>query len=167
MALPLIYSSSRGGTIPYLPTLGLCQVTLRDEAPPGHIGRDVVYESGHLQEWLNLGQPDEAATDIWKFAVDGSPSENVRRGICVTQQTGQVSLPQAVPRQRGCVFCRQRRTCNLWVVNNRSGGYARSRTSTIRTWPGRPAVVARATLSLFVSSRGNQDWRVAGGFVWK
>ena len=51
----IVYSSSRGGTMPYLPTLGLWQVTLRDgSVRRRHIGRDVVRESGHLQEWRDM-----------------------------------------------------------------------------------------------------------------
>ena len=51
-------------------------------------------------------------TDIWRFPVDGSPTENVRRGVRVTRQTGQVLTPTVQPRrQRGRVSVRQRRSC--------------------------------------------------------
>ena len=59
----------------------------------------------------------------WKFPVDGLPAENVRRGVRVTRQTGQVLTPTASPGDTE-VACLSDSGghANLWVVNTESGG---------------------------------------------
>jgi len=57
----IVYSSSRGGTIPYLPTLGLWQVTLRDRSVRRVTSGETSYRSPDISRRLNMGQLDEAA----------------------------------------------------------------------------------------------------------
>src|SRR5713226_409903 len=101
----IVYSSSRGGTMPYLPTLGLWQVTLRD----GRVRRVTSGEMSYMSPDISksgaiLVSRMKLQTDIWKFPVDGLPTENVRRGARVTRQTGQVLTPTASPDDKEVAF---------------------------------------------------------------
>ena len=37
-------------------------------------------------------------SDVWKFAVKGSPAENTRASVRITRQTGQAQTPSVSPR---------------------------------------------------------------------
>lgn len=61
-------------------------------------------------------------TDIWRFPVDGSPADNVRRGSRLTHQTAHVLTPTASPDDREVAFLSDSGGhANLWVVNVESG----------------------------------------------
>jgi Tol biopolymer transport system component len=103
----IVFSSSRGGTMPYLSALGLWQVTLSDgsvrritSGEESYISPDISRSGAILVSRLRL------QTDIWKFPVDGQPAENVRRGVRVTRQTGHVLTPTASPRDEEVPFSR-------------------------------------------------------------
>ena len=155
----IVYSSSRGSTIPYLPTLSLWQVTLRD----GSVRRVTSGETSSMSPDISksgaiLVSRMKLQTDIWKFPVDGLPSENVRRGVRVTRQTGQVLTPTASPDDREVAFLSDSGGhANLWVVNTASGGL---RQITHEHDPnvalGVPVWSPDGHTIAFVSSRGNQ-----------
>lgn len=155
----IVYSSSRGGTMPYLPTLGLWQVTLRD----GKIRQVTSGETSYMTPDISksgaiLVSRVKLQTDIWKFPVDGSPSENVRRGVRVTRQTGQVLTPTASPDNKEVAFLSDSGGhANLWVVNTESGGL---RQITYERDPkvavGVPVWSPDGHTIAFVCSRGNQ-----------
>jgi eukaryotic-like serine/threonine-protein kinase len=155
----IVYSSSRGGTMPYLPTLGLWLVTLRD----GNVRRITSGESSYVSPDISrsgaiLVSRMKLQTDIWKFPVDGSPAENVRRGVRVTRQTGQVLTPTASPRDHEVAFLSDSGGhANLWVVNTESG---QLRQVTHERDPsvamGVPVWSPDGRAIAFVSSRGNQ-----------
>ena len=108
----LIYSSARGSTLLYLPTLHLWQISRSggeprqltfgesgDENPDVDRDGRIVVSRKHMQ------------FDIWKFPVDGDPAGNVSRGIRITNQTGQVQTPSPDPdRPRTGLPLRQRRS---------------------------------------------------------
>src|SRR3989454_12830603 len=83
--------------------------------------------------------------DIWRSRVDGPPAENVRRGVRVTRQTGQVLTPTASPDDKQIAFLSDSGGhANLWVVNTENGGrrphfYPRARKGA----PGGPAWAPR------------------------
>src|SRR5712692_5582094 len=155
----IVYSSSRGGTMPYLPTLGLWQVTLRD----GRVRRVTSGEMSYMSPDISksgaiLVSRMKLQTDIWKFPVDGLPTENVRRGVRVTRQTGQVLTPTASPDNKEVAFLSDSGGhANLWVVNTESGGL---RQITHERDPnvamGVPVWSPHGHAIAFVSSRGNQ-----------
>jgi eukaryotic-like serine/threonine-protein kinase len=155
----IVYSSSRGGTIPYLPTLGLWQVTLRD----GSIRRVTSGETSYMSPDISasgaiLVSRMKLQTDIWKFPVDGLPTENVRRGVRVTQQTGQVLTPTASPDDKEVAFLSDSGGhANIWVIDTESG---RLRQITHEHDPnvalGVPLWSPDGRTITFVSSRGNQ-----------
>ena len=97
-------------------------------------------------------------TDIWKFPVDGQPADNVRRGVRVTRQTGQVLTPTAGPGDKEVAFLSDSGGhANLWVVNTESGAL---RQITHERDPnvamGVPVWSPDGRAIAFVSSRGNQ-----------
>jgi eukaryotic-like serine/threonine-protein kinase len=155
----IVYSSSRGGTMPYLPTLGLWQVTLRD----GRVRQVTSGETSYVSPDISkngaiLASRMKLETDIWKFPIEGSPTENVRRRIRVTHQTGQVLTPTASPDGKEVAFLSDSGGhANLWVVNTESGGL---RQITHEREPnvavGVPEWSPDGRTIAFVSSRGNQ-----------
>ncbi len=115
----LVYSSSRGGTMPYLPTLNLWQVELSD----GRVRQVTSGEASYFQPDISrsgsiLVSRMRLQSDIWKFPIDGPPVENVRRGIRITSQTGQVLTPTVGRDDREVAFLSDAGGhANLWVVN--------------------------------------------------
>ncbi len=119
----LLYSSARGSTVLYLPTLHLWQISpagkdlqqltfgeAGDENPDvDHDGR-IVVSRRHMQ------------FDIWKFPVNGDPAENVRRAVRITHQTGQVQTPTLSPDDRQLAYLSDNGGHgNLWVMELSSG----------------------------------------------
>src|SRR6266436_334862 len=154
----IVYSSSRDNTMPYLPTLGLWQVTLRD----GTVRRVTSGETSYMNPDISksgaiLVSRMKLQTDIWKFPVDGPPTENVRRAVRVTQQTGQVLTPTASPDGKEVAFLSDSGGhANLWVVNTESGGLRQithERDPSVAV--GVPQWSPDGRTIVFVSSRGN------------
>jgi len=155
----IVYSSSRGGSMPYLPTLSLWQVTLRD----GRVRRITSGETSYVSPDISrngamLVGRMKLEADIWKFPTDGSPAENVRHGVRVTRQTGQVLTPTAGPGDKEVAFLSDSGGhANLWVVNTESGAL---RQITHERDPnvamGVPVWSPDGEAIAFVSSRGNQ-----------
>ena len=155
----IIYSSSRGSTMPYLPTLGLWQATLRDGSVRRVLSGETSYASPDVSKrGAILVSRMRLQTDIWKFPVDGQPGDNVRRGARVTRQTGLVLTPTASPDGNEVAFSiRRRRYANLWIADMKSGGL-RQITNGLdpNVAVGVPVWSPVGRTIAFVSSRGNQ-----------
>ena len=119
----IVYGSSRGSTIPYLPSVRLWEVGLNGQAPQPITHADVSYE----QPDVHLAGRASAIRlrmqfDIWSFPVDGPPAENVRRAQPVTRQTGQVLTPTAAPSGDEIAFLADSGGhANLWAIAPRDG----------------------------------------------
>jgi eukaryotic-like serine/threonine-protein kinase len=155
----IVYSSSRGGTMPYLPPLGLWQVALRDGAVRRVTSGETSYMSPDISKsGALLVSRMKLQTDIWRFPVDGLPADNVHHGVRVTRQTGLVLTPTASPDDKEIAFLSDSGGhANLWVVNTDSGDL---RQITHERDPnvalGVPVWSPHGGKIAFVSSRGNQ-----------
>jgi hypothetical protein len=94
----VLYSSARGSTILYLPTMHLWSTAVDRFAP-----KQVTYGETSL-ETPDIARGGKVIASrlrvqyqIWKFPVDGTATDNVRRGKQITQQTGIVQTPSVAP----------------------------------------------------------------------
>jgi Tol biopolymer transport system component/DNA-binding winged helix-turn-helix (wHTH) protein len=155
----IIYSSSRDSTMPYSPTLGLWQATLRDGSVRRIISGETSYASPDVSKrGTILVSRMRLQTDIWRFPVDGQPSDNVGRGVRITRQTGQVLTPTASPDDKEIAFLSDSGGhANLWITDLESGAL---RQITNELDPsvavGVPVWSPVGRTIAFVSSRGNQ-----------
>ena len=118
-----VVSTARGSTLLYLPALHLWQIpresgeatqlTFGDESdgtPDVDAQHRVVATRSHI------------SFDIWKFPVDLSPAENVRRAERVLRQTAQVQTPSLSPDGQQLVYLSDTGGHgNLWVLNLTTG----------------------------------------------
>jgi serine/threonine protein kinase len=155
----LIYSSSRGSTMPYLPTLNLWRVALSN----GAVRQVTSGEVSYLQPDLSragtiLVNRMRLQTDIWKFPVDGPPADNVRRGTRITSQTGHVLTPTVGRNDKEVAFLSDSGGhANLWVVNTENGDMRQithERDPNVAV--GVPVWSPDGRAIAFVYSRGNQ-----------
>jgi eukaryotic-like serine/threonine-protein kinase len=114
----LVYSTARGSTLLYLPTLHLWEISKSggesrqltfgesgDENPDIDSAGRIVVSRKHME------------FDIWKFPVDGNPADNVNRGVRITRQTGQVQTPTLDPPDREMAYLSDSGGHgNLWVL---------------------------------------------------
>jgi Tol biopolymer transport system component len=62
-------------------------------------------------------------SDVWRFPVDGSPAENVRRAVRITRQTGAVQTPSLSPDGSEIVYLSDSGGHgNLWVAKTDGSG---------------------------------------------
>jgi serine/threonine protein kinase len=94
----LVYSSSRGSTLLYPPIFNLRTVDHhgRDDRQLTYGDQSFIEPDVHQSGRLLAGRI-RAQSDIWKFAVGGSPADNTQRRTRVTRQTGQAQTPSVSP----------------------------------------------------------------------
>ena len=114
----LIYSSARGNTLLYLPTQHLWEIS-----KSGGESRQLTFgESGDEnpdidREGRILVSRKHMEFNIWKFPVDGTPADNVSRGVRITNQTGEVLTPTLDPTDRELAYLSDSGGHgNLWVL---------------------------------------------------
>jgi Tol biopolymer transport system component len=115
----VVYSSSRGDTVLYLRTMNLWSVQSGGKNLRQLTFGETSYVSPDLDRHGNIvATRRQIQFDIWRFPVDGSPTENVRRGVQITHQTGKVQTPSASRGDHELVFLSDSGGHgNLWVVN--------------------------------------------------
>jgi serine/threonine protein kinase len=163
----VVYSSSLGDTMLYLPTARLWQVTLADGATRQVTSGETSYMQPDItRSGAIVVSRMRRQSDIWKFPTDGPPAINVQHGIRVTQQTGQVLTPTAGPGEKEVAFLSDSGGhANIWVTNVESGGLRQitheqdpSVTVGVPVWSPQGDSIA------FVSSRGNAPSTTLG--IW-
>ena len=118
-----VFSTSRGSTLLYLPTLHLWQIP-RD----GGEARQLTFgdESDASPDVDSRGRLVSSRIrinfDIWKFPVAFAPAENVQRAVRISHQTAQVQTPSLSPDGRQLVYLSDTGGHgNLWVLDLSSG----------------------------------------------
>ena len=114
----IVYSSARGSTIIYLPTYNLWLAKLSHSTPvqltfgeESYVSPDVSSTGAITASRLRM------QFNLWKFPVDGTATENVRRGTQLTRQTGQVQTPDSGPGDRELVYLSDSGGHgNLWIM---------------------------------------------------
>ena len=92
------------------------------------VGDDSYIEPDSRHDGKLVAARIRSQSDIWKFRVDGSPSENTRDAIRVTRQTGQVQTPSVSPDEREIVYLSDSGGHgNLWVART-DGSHVRQLT---------------------------------------
>jgi Tol biopolymer transport system component len=119
----IIFASSRGSTIWYLPRTnlwavdadgtGLRQLTFGEES--------YAYPDTNASGTIIVNRV-RRLFDIWRYPVEHSPDENVRRGVRITQQTSDVHTPSVAPDNRELAYVSDSGGhANIWVVNLETG----------------------------------------------
>jgi Tol biopolymer transport system component len=118
-----VYSSSRGETMLYLPTMNLWSVHIGGKDLRQLTFGETSYTSPDLDNRGNLvASRSRTQFDIWKYPVDGKPQDNTLRGVKITHQTGAVQTPSVGPHDRELVYLSDSGGHgNLWIVNLQSG----------------------------------------------
>jgi serine/threonine protein kinase/dipeptidyl aminopeptidase/acylaminoacyl peptidase len=157
----IIYGSSRGASLPYLPALSLWEAPLGGTAPRQVTSADVWYEQpdAHTSGRVSAVRK-RIRFDIWRFPFDANPVENTRSGVQVTRQTGQVMTPTAAPGDDEIAYLSDSGGHgNLWVMSIGSGAL---RQITFETDPavamGVPNWSPDGKSIAFVSSKGNMGF---------
>ena len=153
----IIYSSSRGTTMPYLPTLGLWEVGLDGGTPRQAVSTDVSYLHPDVHsDGTIVASRLNIQFDLWRYPVDASAEQNVRGGVRITRQTGQVQTPTVGNDDREIAFLSDSGGhVNLWTVNTATGEWRQithERDPSVTL--GVPIWSAEANRIGFVSSRG-------------
>ena len=115
----VVYSSSRGDTVLYLRTMNLWSVQTGGRNLRQLTFGETSYISPDLDREGNIiATRRQIQFDIWRYPVDGSPEENVRRGVQITHQTGAVQTPSAGPGDHEIVYLSDSGGHgNLWILN--------------------------------------------------
>ena len=113
----IVYSTSRGSSMPYPPSNNLRTVDLDGAGDRALTFGDASFlepdvdRSGRVAVTRSRGR-----SDIWCFPCSGTPLENVRNGRRVTHQTGQVQAPSASPDGREVAYISDHGGhSNVWI----------------------------------------------------
>jgi eukaryotic-like serine/threonine-protein kinase len=119
----IVYSSSRGSTMPYLATLGLWEVPLQNGAPRRIVPADLSYLYPDIhQRGAIVAARMRMQFDLWSYPVDGTPDENLRRATRITRQTGQVQTPTVGASDKQIAYLSDSGGhANLWVITTDTG----------------------------------------------
>jgi len=119
----IVYSSARGSTLLYLPTLHLWSVSASGGEPQQLTFGDSGDENPDVdRNGRILLSRRRMEFDIWKFPTGPDPVDNVRKGVRITHQTGQVQTPSLDPTDREMVYLSDNGGHgNLWIQNLASG----------------------------------------------
>jgi len=114
----MVYSSGIDSTLPYPPTHNLRLVAVDGSSDRQLTFGDVSYfePDVHVSGRL-LASRVRGRSDVWKYPIDGVPAENVRNGVRITHQTGQIQVPSVSGDGREMVYVSDNGgRSNLWLA---------------------------------------------------
>lgn len=119
----IVMSSSRGSTLYYLPSFNLWTVSLKGGAWRQDTFGEVLYLYPDVDRTGTLMATRlQLRSDIWRYPVDLGGGENVRRGVRVTRQTGQVRTPTVGPGDKEMAYVSDSGGhANIWVTKLDTG----------------------------------------------
>jgi len=119
----VVYSSSRGETILYLPTMNLWSVKFGGKDLRQLSFGEISYGSPDIDPQGNLvASSIRTDFDLWRVPVERSPRENVAAATQLTHQTGAVQTPSPSPDDKELVYLSDSGGHgNLWVLNLSDG----------------------------------------------
>jgi len=164
----LVYSTARGSTLLYLPTLHLWQIPKSGGEPQQLTFGEAGDENPDVdQDGRIVVSRRRMQFDIWKFPVDGEAAENVRGAVRITHQTGQVQTPALDPSGRELTYLSDSGGHgNLWVLPLAGG---EPRQITFEKDPnmvmGVPIWSPQGNLITFATGRLSSDVRGVGYWV--
>ena len=119
----IVVSSSRGSTLYYLPSFNLWTVSLQGGRWRQNTFGEVSYLYPDVDRAGNLVSTRlQLRSDIWRYPVEFAGTENVRRGVPVTRQTGQVRTPTVGPGDKEVAYVSDSGGhANIWVTRLDTG----------------------------------------------
>jgi Tol biopolymer transport system component len=156
----IVYASSRGAPVAYLPPLALWQVMLDGQAPRQLTPAEASYQQPDIHEsGLVSTARVNMRSDVWSYPFGGSAVDNVQRGQQLTRQTGQVLTPTAAPDGDQIAYLSDAGGhANIWVISSRG----QPRQVTFEDDPtvalGVPIWSPDGRWIAYVSSRGNSGF---------
>ncbi|HEX2211874.1 MAG TPA: hypothetical protein VHH12_00080 [Mycobacterium sp.] len=156
----LVYGSSRGSTVPYLPRFGLWELRLDGQPPQQITALEASYEHPDIRaSGLLSAARMQMRVDIWRFPFGGKAVENVNQAVQITRQTGVVLTPTMAPDGTQIAFLSDSGGHgNLWVTSNQT----QLRQITYETDPavtvGVPLWSPDGRSIAFVSSKGHSGF---------
>jgi Tol biopolymer transport system component len=119
----IVVSSSLGSSVFYQATLNLWEYSLKGGAPrqltfnvSSYVDPDIS-STGQM-----VATHVDAQYNIWRIPVSGDATENVKKAVQVTRQTGLVQTPSVSPDDRYLVYLADAgRHANLWILDIEKG----------------------------------------------
>ena len=101
----IVYSTARGSTLLYLPTLHVWSMPVKGGEPQQLTFGETSDEGPDVdQSGRIVLSRKRMEFDIWKFPTSSDPVANVRQAVRITHQTGQVQTPSLSPDDREMVY---------------------------------------------------------------
>jgi eukaryotic-like serine/threonine-protein kinase len=119
----VVYSSSRGETMLYMPTMNLWSVKLGGKELRQLTFGELSYWSPDIDRHGNLvASGVRIDFNLWKIPTEGAPRENVQSAKQLTRQTGAVQTPSPSADEKELVYLSDSGGHgNLWILNLEDG----------------------------------------------